>query len=88
MGTDWVPPNESLIPLKDFPLIYYNTETRLTSSPDQKDTFSYVLKTNLTQLTKFCSMLQHRINQKHSIYRHYQRHIPSEMLDNNTSSLR
>lgn len=69
MGTNWVPPNEPLIPINDFPTIYYNTETSLTSKPDQTDTFAYVLQTNLSQLTQFCLSLKHKIYKKHSIFK-------------------
>jgi len=84
IGPNWEVPSESIIPLTDIPILYYNTQNRMTSKPDEIDTFTYALKTNLSQLIQFCSSLQHKINKRHLVYKHYQRHISSQMLDNNS----
>jgi len=84
IGPNWEAPNESFIPATDIPILYYNTENRITSKPDEFDKFAYALKTNLSQLIQFCSSLQDKINKRDLVYKHYQRHISSQMLDNNS----
>ncbi len=56
----------------------------MTSTADGPDTFVYALKTNLSQLIQFCSSLQHKINRRHIISKHYQRHTSSQMFENNS----
>jgi hypothetical protein len=83
IGSHWEVPNESLIPLRDIPILYYNSENKMTASPDATDSFVYALKTNLSQLIQFCSSLQKKINKRHLVYKqHYQRHISSKILNN------
>ncbi len=82
-GSHWELPYEFLIPLKDIPILSYESESKLTSKPDEKDTFFYALKTNLTQLIQFCLSLQHKTSKRHLEYKKYHRHIASQILQNN-----
>jgi hypothetical protein len=75
IGSSWEVPNEPIIPLKDIPKFEHTSEDRLSSAPDRIDTFVYALKTNLSQLIQFCSVIQQEMNQKHYSYKHYQRHM-------------
>jgi hypothetical protein len=84
MGSSWEVPNEPLIPLKDIPKFEHMSEDRISSTPDNIDTFVYALKTNLSQLIQFCSLIQQQINQKNLIYKYYQHHISSQMPLNNS----
>ncbi len=82
IGSNWEVPSESLIPLTDFPKFNYNMENRMSSNPDGNDTFAYALKTNLSQLIQFCSSFQQQRNKRNIVYKHYQSHIASQMLEN------
>ncbi|CAF4055916.1 unnamed protein product [Rotaria sp. Silwood2] len=84
IGSRWEVPNESLIPLSDIPTLDYNEENKMTSKPDGIDTFAYALKHNLSQLIQFCSSLPHQINKKPFVYKHYHRHVSSQIFHNNS----
>ncbi|CAF0875300.1 unnamed protein product [Rotaria sordida] len=84
IGSHWEVPNESLIPLRDIPILDYNSENKMTSEPDGIDTFAYALKHNLSQLIQFCSSLSHQTDKKSSVYKHYRRHISSQILHNSS----
>ncbi|CAF0851191.1 unnamed protein product [Adineta ricciae] len=55
IGSPWDLPAESLIPFKDIPILSYTPEDSLTATEDGIDTFSYVLKKNLTQFIDYCA---------------------------------
>ncbi|CAF1044259.1 unnamed protein product [Rotaria sp. Silwood1] len=84
IGSHWEVPNESLIPLKDIPILDYNSENKMTSRPDGIDTFAYALQHNLSQLIQFCSSLSPEIHKKPFVYKHYHRHISSEIFNNSS----
>ncbi len=84
IGSSWEPPNEPIIPLNDIPKFEHLSEDRISSTPNHIDTFVYALKTNLSQLIQFCSAIQYEINQKRLVYKHYQRHISSQMSQSNS----
>lgn len=84
MGSRWEVTYDLLIPLRDIPLLTYNTESSITSKPDDNDTFSYALKENLTELIQFCSSLKHKTNKRQLGFKKYYRHIPSQILHNNS----
>ncbi|UJR26850.1 hypothetical protein I4U23_008162 [Adineta vaga] len=58
IGSSWDVPSESLIPLRDIPILSYTFEDSYASKPDDTDIFSYVLKKNLTELIQFCTSKQ------------------------------
>ncbi|CAF3335974.1 unnamed protein product [Rotaria socialis] len=84
IGSRWEVPNESLIPFRDIPILDYNAENKMTSRPDEIDTFAYALNHNLSQLIQFCASIQHEINRKTSVYKHYYRHIAPQILQNSS----
>lgn len=64
IGSKWEVPTESFIPLVDIPTLYYNSENKMTSKPDEFTTFAFALKQNLSQLIHLCSALQHQTNKR------------------------
>ena len=75
IGSNWDVPSESLIPLRDYPKLDYLFEDQMSSNIDETHRFAYALKTNLSQLIEFCSLIKSKIPQRSFVYKHYQRHI-------------
>ncbi|CAF0998003.1 unnamed protein product [Adineta steineri] len=82
IGSRWEMPYESLIPLRDIPILKYNREDSITS--EDARTFSYALNENLTQLMQFCSTLKNEINKKQLEHTDYHSNASSQILDNNS----
>lgn len=80
IGSNWEMPSESLIPLRDIPILDYNSETKMSATPDEIGTFIYALRTNLTEFIHFCASWQHWIHKREMKYKHYHRHISPELL--------
>ncbi|UJR22262.1 hypothetical protein I4U23_025323 [Adineta vaga] len=85
IGSRWEVPNEAMIPSRDIPVLDYNIENKLTSTPGVFQRFEDALEKNLTQLIEFCSRLtadqkrqyyEYKPNQRRLSYRHYHRHVP------------
>ncbi|CAF1520852.1 unnamed protein product, partial [Adineta steineri] len=94
IGSRWEVPSESMIPFRDIPILYYNSENQMLLGPGTPRTFQYALEKNLTQLMGFCSQLrsfqqeqnfEYKTNEKPLPYKHYHRHITRQLSNNDTS---
>ena len=85
VGSSWEIPTESLVPLRDIPVLSYMSEDRMTSIADGVTTFSRALQENLTQLIQFCASVHDTMNKKQLEYTNHQPRSASDSLHNNST---